>query len=148
MAAPAALRPMAAASLQHAARIAGRRAFATQQRPQLATPKLQSPAPLSASPVFRLAFRRAYADSVGPVPPKKKGFRWFRWLWRATYMAAISGAAYGVYGVYEMRNPPDQPNPDPTKKTLVILGALPRPACANPCTDGLLQEPVGDLSLS
>ncbi|EOD49693.1 hypothetical protein GTA08_BOTSDO01517 [Neofusicoccum parvum] len=115
---------MATASLQHAARVAGRRAFATQQRATLASPKLR-PAPARAplgqqQPVFRNAFRRAYADSA--PKPKKKGFRWLRWLWRATYVGAIAGVGFIGYGIYEMRNPPDQAQPDPSKKTLVILG--------------------------
>lgn len=123
MAAPAALRPMATAGLQQAARFAARRAFATQQRPpQLATSKLRpasSPSPLTAHPAFRNTFRRAYADSAAP---KKKGFRPLRWLWRLTWVSAIVGVGYIGYGIYEMRNPPDQLQPDPNKKTLVILG--------------------------
>lgn len=37
-------------------------------------------------------------------------------------MSVIGGAAYLAYVVYDLRTPPDQFEPDPTKKTLVILG--------------------------
>ena len=45
-----------------------------------------------------------------------------RWTWRATYLSAIAGLVYIGHGIYVMRNPEDQPEPDPSKKTLVILG--------------------------
>ncbi|KAL0253093.1 NADH:ubiquinone oxidoreductase [Diplodia seriata] len=122
MAAPAALRPLAPAGFQHALRATARRAFATHQRPQLAAPQFRrasAPSPLSAQPALRNAFRCASTDSAAP---KKKGFRMLRWLWRATYVSAIVGIGYAGYGIYDMRNPPDQLQPDPKKKTLVILG--------------------------
>jgi NADH:ubiquinone reductase (non-electrogenic) len=40
-----------------------------------------------------------------------------------TYLSAIGGVAYMVYGVYDLRHPDDQFEPDPTKQNLVILGA-------------------------
>jgi hypothetical protein len=73
---------------------------------------------------------RSYADGapkaeLSPNPPKKKRGR-FRsillWTWRLTYLSAIGGLIYVGYGIYEMREPPDQEYPDPAKKTLVILG--------------------------
>jgi NADH:ubiquinone reductase (non-electrogenic) len=69
---------------------------------------------------LRQSFRRTYADAA-PVP-KRRRFRWFRWLWRLTYLSAIAGTGYLAYGVYELRHPDDQAVPDPTKKNLVILG--------------------------
>lgn len=66
------------------------------------------------------AFRRSYAD-VAPVK-KPKRFRFLRFLWRATYLSAIAGTGYLAYGVWELRHPDDQFEPDPTKKNLVILG--------------------------
>ncbi|KAF2140544.1 uncharacterized protein K452DRAFT_230359 [Aplosporella prunicola CBS 121167] len=68
---------------------------------------------------------RTYADSVSPetkAKVKKGGFRFFRWTWRLTYLSALAGVGYTSYVVYQMRNPADQPDPDPSKKTLVILG--------------------------
>jgi hypothetical protein len=76
---------------------------------------------------------RSYADSAPaatppkpatPPPPKKKGtFRAIlRWSWRLTYISAIAGLGYVGYGIYLMRNPVDQEEPHPSKKTLVVLG--------------------------
>jgi len=66
------------------------------------------------------SFRRAYADVAPAKKPRR--FRYFTWLWRITYLSAIGGTAYLAYGVYELRHPEDQFEPDPSKKNLVILG--------------------------
>ncbi|PBP27973.1 FAD/NAD(P)-binding domain-containing protein [Diplocarpon rosae] len=64
--------------------------------------------------------RRAYAEAA---PLKKaKRFPFFKTIWRVTYLSAIAGTAYLAYGVYDLRHPDDQFEPDPTKKNLVILG--------------------------
>jgi len=72
---------------------------------------------------------RGYADkapsaSLSPQPVKKRSiFRTtLRWTWRLMYISAIGGLAWVGYGIFEMRHPPDQLPPDPSKKTLVILG--------------------------
>jgi len=65
--------------------------------------------------------RRAHTGAPTP-PPKKKGFRTLRWAWRLTYLSLLGSVAYVGYGIYEDRNPEPQTEPDPTKKTLVILG--------------------------
>lgn len=67
---------------------------------------------------------RGYADGLPPPLPKKKStFRAiFRWTWRAIYISTIAGVAYAGYGIYVDKHPPDQPPPDPSKKTLVVLG--------------------------
>ena len=81
-------------------------------------------------------FRRGYAESkeapagvpLGPVvnnapqPPRRSRFRALKWTWRATYLTIIGSAVYLGYGIYELRHPDEQPTPDPTKQTLVILG--------------------------
>lgn len=65
--------------------------------------------------------RRPYADIPPPPNPRRRaGF--FRWTWRVVYVSAIGGAAYLGLVVYQLRTPPEQFEPDPTKKTLVILG--------------------------
>lgn len=64
--------------------------------------------------------RRAYADIAPPKP--KKRFPVFKTIWRLTYLSAIAGTAYLAYGVYDLRHPEDQFEPDPTKKNLVVLG--------------------------
>lgn len=68
--------------------------------------------------------RRAYADiaPVKPVVKKSKRFPFFKTVWRLTYLSAIAGTAYLAYGVYDLRHPDDQFEPDPSKKNLVILG--------------------------
>ncbi|KAK4106382.1 FAD/NAD(P)-binding domain-containing protein [Parathielavia hyrcaniae] len=74
-------------------------------------------------PVSR-QFRRGISDDAAPSPPppKKRRFRVLKWTWRLTYLSAIAGIAYIGYGVYQDRHPDAQVEPDPSKKTLVILG--------------------------
>src|SRR5277367_801103 len=78
------------------------------------------------SPQLQLSFRRAYADAptakLSPTPKPKKRFRFFRFLWRATYLSALGGLVYLTYTIYDAKHPADQIDPDPSKKTLVILG--------------------------
>ncbi|KAK3340939.1 hypothetical protein B0H65DRAFT_276525 [Neurospora tetraspora] len=58
-----------------------------------------------------------------PEPPKeRRRFRTLRWLWKAPLLASLAGIAYVGWGVYEERNPGPQVEPDPSKKTLVVLG--------------------------
>lgn len=72
--------------------------------------------------LFRPTFRRPYVSvDLGPTPKKERaGF--FRWTWRLTKLAALGGAGYLTWNIWDMRHPPDQIDADPTKKTLVILG--------------------------
>ncbi len=70
----------------------------------------------------RLAFRRAYADEA-PKPKPGKLRKTFRWMWRLTYLSVLGLAGYTVYIIYDDRHPEPQYEADPTKKTLVILGA-------------------------
>lgn len=77
---------------------------------------------------LRQAVRRASTESTpaGPAPKPKRRFRALRITWRLTQIAALAGLGYMGYSIWEMRNPGDQPLPDPSKKTLVILGELSR----------------------
>ena len=68
-------------------------------------------------------FRRSYADSVSLVT-KRRGRGFFRWTWRLTYVSAIGGVGYLAYNIYLLRSPSEQYNPDPSKKTLVVLGKI------------------------
>lgn len=77
------------------------------------------------------SFRRTYADNAGPPTPHvtlspeprpRKRFRFFRWAWRVTYLTTFFALGYTGYTIWEARNPADQLEPDPSKKTLVILG--------------------------
>ncbi|EKD20474.1 uncharacterized protein L3040_004239 [Drepanopeziza brunnea f. sp. 'multigermtubi'] len=102
---------------------AARRSFATVPTPLTRAPRSTSRILLQQSKLHQTS-RRAYAD-IAPAPvekAKKRRFPFFKTLWRLTYASAIIGTAYMAYGVYELRHPDDQFEPDPTKKNLVILG--------------------------
>ncbi|KAH8672710.1 hypothetical protein BGZ60DRAFT_373756 [Tricladium varicosporioides] len=71
---------------------------------------------------FQQSFRRAYAEVATPPAQKPRRFRFFKFLWRVTYISAFAGTAYLAYGVWELRHPEEQFEPDPSKKNLVILG--------------------------
>lgn len=68
-------------------------------------------------------FRRGYADGeVVSEKTKKRTGGFFRWTWRLIYVSALGGLAYTGYNIYQSRNPVEQREPDPNKKTLVVLG--------------------------
>jgi NADH:ubiquinone reductase (non-electrogenic) len=70
----------------------------------------------------RTSFRRVQSTEA-PLKKKTGAFRLFlRWTWRLTYLSALGGIVYVGYGIWELRHPIEQDEPDPTKKTLVILG--------------------------
>ncbi|KAJ5468105.1 hypothetical protein N7475_005857 [Penicillium sp. IBT 31633x] len=71
--------------------------------------------------VSRVA-RRSYADAAPKPAPKPKRFRALRWAWRLTWLSAIGLTGAVAYSIFELRQPPEQSPPDPSKKTLVILG--------------------------
>ena len=75
-------------------------------------------------PLLQQAFRRSYADApkVELSPKPKKRFRFFRNLWRVTYLSVLFSVGYTGYLIWDLRNPAEQVDPDPTKKTLVVLG--------------------------
>jgi NADH:ubiquinone reductase (non-electrogenic) len=102
--------------------------LSSMSRRSIATSQLAlRPKPLSSVilSVSRLA-RRSYADAAAPTPsptPKpKKRFRALRWAWRLTWISAIGLTGAVAYSIFELRQPPNQSPPDPSKKTLVILG--------------------------
>ncbi|KAF1983214.1 FAD/NAD(P)-binding domain-containing protein [Aulographum hederae CBS 113979] len=119
-----AMKPMAFSSLArqfHHLHPAARRAFTTDR-----SSLLQAARPALPKHALRQQLRRGYADQI--VAPetkakaKKGGFRFLRWSWRVTYLSAIAGTLWFSYGVYQARNPNEQMEPDPKKKTLVVLG--------------------------
>ncbi|KAK5122063.1 External alternative NADH-ubiquinone oxidoreductase mitochondrial [Meristemomyces frigidus] len=70
------------------------------------------------------AFRRGYAE-VSPETQRKvkrSSWRFLKWTWRLTWLSAVGGLGYMAYGIYQNRTPADQEDPDPSKKTLVVLG--------------------------
>lgn len=102
-----------------------RRSLST--RPQI----LRSARPLRQQQ-FQRSARRSYADAApaAPTPKPKKRFRFLRWTWRLTWLSTIGAAGAVAYSVYELRHPAEQIKPDPTKKTLVILGRFLAPCVA------------------
>lgn len=83
-----------------------------------------SASPLRSSSIVQPAFRRAYADAAPSPAPKKKRFRFFRWAYRLTVLSGLGLTGYLGYSIYILRHPEEQFEPDPSKKTLVILGML------------------------
>jgi hypothetical protein len=103
------------------------------------------------------SFRRTYADAAPPSPPPspkpRRRFRFLRWTFRLTLLALVGGAGLVTYNIYTLRNPVEQFDPDPGKKTLVILGmCTPLGSQTRSITcvkevnrHNLIQEPDGDL---
>jgi NADH:ubiquinone reductase (non-electrogenic) len=114
------LRPLVSAS--SLVQGAVRRSYATAQPGLLASKARWTPRPTFHQIALRQSIRRQSTEATAPVAKPKRRFRVLRWTWRLTYLSAIAGLAYVGYGIWEMRNPEDQPLPDPSKKTLVILG--------------------------
>ncbi|KAI6784753.1 External alternative NADH-ubiquinone oxidoreductase-like protein [Emericellopsis cladophorae] len=90
-------------------------------RSPAARPVAKSAATLKLARTGRIAFRRAYADEA-PKPKPGKLRRTFRWAWRLTYLSVLGVLGYTGYVIYLDRNPAEQLERDPNKKTLVVLG--------------------------
>lgn len=127
---PLAMRLMASRSTMQLSSMS-RRSIATSQafRAEPLRPNFQS--------ISRVA-RRGYADaaplpspspspaapSPSPAPKPKKRFRFLRWAWRLTWLSGLGLTGTMVYSIYSLRHPEEQIEPDPEKKTLVILGMI------------------------
>lgn len=121
---PLAMRPLASGVGKSSTVV--KRSFASVIQTQSRTPAQRIP-----SRIPTQSFKRSYADGYvekqapvtgKPSAPKKKRAGFFRWTWRLLYVSAIAGIGYTAYGIYVNRNPVDQKDPDPNKKTLVVLG--------------------------
>ena len=107
--------------IDYGASLISRRSYATSPRSvllQCSRATLRSP---FSNTNIQSSFRRSYADAISPVT-KRRGRGFFRWTWRLTYLSAIGGTAYLAYNIYTLRTPQEQFDPDPSKKTLVVLG--------------------------
>ncbi|KAE8866815.1 hypothetical protein PTNB73_04909 [Pyrenophora teres f. teres] len=113
------MRPLATANAFSQIQLAGRRTFTTQRPSLIANRARWTPRPTQHQIVLRQSVRQ---QSNGAPKPKPKRFRVLRWTWRLAQFSAIAGLGWVGYGIYETRNPADQPPPDPSKKTLVVLG--------------------------
>lgn len=72
---------------------------------------------------FQRSFRRTYADAASSQAPKpRKRFRFLRTLWRLTWLSGLGLTGALGYSIYQQRHPVEQFEPNPSKKTLVILG--------------------------
>ena len=78
--------------------------------------------PLAVPQLPSQILRRGYADEPPVVKIKKKGRGFFSWVWLLTKLGVLGGAVWFGYAIYVLRRPDDQFEPDPSKKTLVILG--------------------------
>jgi NADH:ubiquinone reductase (non-electrogenic) len=116
------MRPFAAANLLSQAQLAGRRAYTTQRPSLIASRARWTPRPVQSQIALRQSVRQQSSLTPDKQQVKRGGFRVLRWTWRLTWVSALAGLAYVGYGIYETRNPVDQPPPDPSKKTLVVLG--------------------------
>ena len=122
-----------------------RRTFTTAQKPTKLRSSYAAIRPSFRKLELQQSFRRSYADAISQ-PTKRRGRGFFRWTWRLTYLSFIGGTAYLFYNIYSLRTPNEQYPPDPTKKTLVILGIL-TPSDQSIAIDRS-QVLVGDRSLS
>ncbi|EXJ56149.1 NADH dehydrogenase [Cladophialophora yegresii CBS 114405] len=102
------------------------RALSTCPRSNLSVASALKPSPLLPRPLVSQPFRRSYADApkveLSPTPKPRRRFRFLRWAWRLTYLSVLASVGYVSYQVYDLHHPPDQTDPDPSKKNLVILG--------------------------
>lgn len=123
-----------------------RRFLSSVRKPNLLQATRAATQPLIPRSTAQTIFRRSYADALPPKPKRRiRGF--FRWTWRLAYLSAIAGAGYLSYNIYLLRTPSEQDAPDPTKKTLVVLGM---PFCQR-CSGTPLtvsQAPAGEPSPS
>ena len=69
------------------------------------------------------SFRRTYADAA-PTPKPKRKFRVLRWAYRLTLLTGVGLTGWLAYNIYTISHPVEQVEPDPDKKTLVVLGML------------------------
>ncbi|OKL55921.1 External alternative NADH-ubiquinone oxidoreductase, mitochondrial [Talaromyces atroroseus] len=95
---------------------------AATSRSSISSP-LRQPQLLLSQRSFSSSSRRSYASESTPPQPKKKRAGFFRWTYRLTLLSALGFTGYLGYGIYLLRHPAEQIEPDPSKKTLVILGS-------------------------
>lgn len=115
-----------APALRFAAIHTARAAFATSTR---LAPRPSVLASLKNSPQVSRQLVRSYATegpsaTLSPQPKKKPGKirTTFKWLRRLTYLSVLVVIGGIVYDGYIDRHPDEQFQPDPKKKTLVVLG--------------------------
>lgn len=137
--------------MAHPARIASR-AYSTAVRSHVLRLPQRPAVSMKLAASGRIAFRRAYTDEA-PKPTPGKLRKTLRWAWRFTYLSAAGLVGYTFITIYQDRHPEPQSEPDPSKKTLVILGESHWPSSCSRTADNLVanfggkQELVGAPSL-
>ncbi|KAG6224830.1 hypothetical protein E4U34_008356 [Claviceps purpurea] len=106
--------------MAHPARIASR-AYSTAVRSHALRLPQRPAVSMKLAASGRIAFRRAHTDEA-PKPTPGKLRKTLRWAWRFTYLSAAGLVGYTFITIYQDRHPEPQSEPDPSKKTLVILG--------------------------
>jgi len=119
------LRPMLASSIGAVTTRSTRRAISSSSKTFTPTQRPTVSSQFSRQ-TFRQARSRTYADqTIAPetkAAAKRGGFRTLRILWRLTQLSLVGGLGYMGYNIYMIKTPPEQFEPDPNKKTLVVLG--------------------------
>ena len=106
---------------EYSTSLVARRSYTTSPKSTLLQSSRATPRASFSKAKLQSSFRRSYADTISPVT-KRRGRGFFIWTWRLTYLSVIGGTAYLAYNIYTLRTPQEQFDPDPSKKTLVILG--------------------------
>lgn len=109
-------------ALRHLAAFAARSSASSSpfaKRATISIPRQQTSKAFSTS-------RRAAAEAAPEAQPvvKRRSAGFFRWTWRLTKLGLLGGSVWMAYGIYQSRTPAEQADPDPSKKTLVVLGKL------------------------
>jgi NADH:ubiquinone reductase (non-electrogenic) len=127
----AVVRPLAQLTTRIAIQHPVQRSFGTVKSSSPFSKSSSSPSPRVPKPAPTRLFnkpelRRGFAEQLpNKQQVKKGGWRMLKWTWRITYLSVLGGLAYTGYGIYRDRNPAEQMEPDPSKKTLVVLGMEP-----------------------
>lgn len=109
-------------SRQSALRLATRAQWSTRGIHQAAA-LLNKVEPHKAESVAQIPVPKPSSSGQGKNDkPPKRGF--WKTTWRVTQFSLLATIAYVGFSIYETRHPPEHQNPpDPSKKTLVILGS-------------------------
>lgn len=120
MASKAAARPLAQLSAALGMNSVAR--FATASRTTRAP--FQQPLRAGKNRINRQERRRGFAEKLPDKQQqvRKGSWRFLKWTWRITYLSLAGTLLYTGYSIYVDRHPAEQAEPDPQKKTLVVLG--------------------------
>lgn len=98
--------------------------------------------PVTSNPLYQQSFRRVTTEAAPSAPKRRRG-GFFRWTWRLTYVSALAGTGFVAYEIYLLRTPNEQFEPDPSKKTLVVLGKFSPPLSLVLCSRDARRDRLG-----